>query len=339
MKLRIDKRTLRIVLVLAGGLILFLAAAFALRACENASAKDSVPPAPIGGVGDKMVFEGMDYIPRKNLETVLVLGLDKTAKDTSISVQKSEFVQSDFLMLLVLDHAAKTCTPIHLDRDTMVEIDELDKKGRSVGTFTGQLTLAHASGMDFTGSAKGGCRSAASAVSRLLGGVKIDHYLSLTLDAVPALNDLVGGVPVKLLDDFTWLDPGLMKNRNVVLYGDHALAYVRNRTNTRNKTDAGRMERQRQYLTSFRERCAKKVTEDDGFLLETAAALNTYLVSDCTVEELVSLAQAAWDYEVEDYVILPGVSVLGEEFMEFYVDEAALHKMTINIFYEPKEVQ
>lgn len=241
------------------------------------------------------------------------------------------------MLLLVLDHSAKTCTPIHLNRDAMVEIDELDKTGKSIGTFIGQLTLAHASGMDFTGTAEGGCRSACSAVSRLFDGVKVDHYLSLTLDAVPVLNDLAGGVPVRLLDDFTWFNPGLMKNRNVVLQGDQALVYVRDRMDTQDKTNAGRMERQRQYLNALRNQCTTKLSEDDSFLLEAAAAVSDYLVSDCTVDELVSLAQAAQDYNIEEFAALPGEAVKGEYFMEFHVDEAALYKMVIDIFYEPKE--
>lgn len=336
MRFRVNKRALYMILALAGGLVLFLAAASALRAWERApaaAAPSAAPPHP--EAGREVVHEGVTYRPRASLETVLVLGLDKTAVDDTIPVQPGGFEQSDFLLLLVLDHAAQTCTPIHLDRDAMVEIDELDEAGRSLGTFIGQLTLAHASGMDFTGTAEGGCRSAAAAVSRLLGGVEVDHYLSLTLDAVPVLNDLAGGVPVKLLDDFTWLDPGLVKNRNVVLWGDQALAYVRDRMDTRDKTVQGRMVRQRQYLLSLRDQCDAKLAEDGGFLLEAAAALSTYLVSDCTLDELAALAQAAQDYELLEFAVLPGEAVEGEEHVEFYVDEEALYELTIDIFYEP----
>lgn len=338
MRFRVSKRALYMALALTGGLALFLAAASALHAWErgpSAATPSAAPPRP--EAGREVVHEGVTYRPRTSLEAVLVLGLDKTAVDDTIPVQAGEFEQSDFLLLLVLDHAARTCTPIHLDRDAMVEIDQLDKTGRSQGTFIGQLTLAHASGMDFTGTAEGGCRSAVSAVSRLLGGAKVDHYLSLSLDAVPVLNDLAGGVPVKLLDDFTWLDPKLVKNRNVVLWGDQALAYVRDRMDTRDTTAQGRMVRQRQYLLSLRDQCTAKIEEDGGFLLEAAAALSPYLVSDCTLDELAALAQAAQDYELLEFVLLPGEAVSGEEHVEFYVDEAALYELTLDIFYEPAE--
>lgn len=338
MRLRVNKRALQTVLVLVGGFALLLAAVFALRAWEETPAElDSSISPPRLGAGGEVVYEGTTYVPRKNLETVLILGLDKATEDKTIPVQVGEFQQSDFLMLLVFDHSAKTCTPLHLNRDTMVEIDKLDRTGQSIGSFIGQLTLAHASGMDYTGTAEGGCRSASAAVSRLLGGVKVDHYLSLTLDAVPVLNDVAGGVPVKLLDDYTWLSPAMKEGETVVLQGDQALIYVRDRTNTDDKTNLGRMERQRQYLTSLRDRCAVKLAEDDGFLLEAVAAVSRYLVSDCTVDELTSLAQAVQDYEIKEFTTLPGEAVKEEGYMEFHVDEIALHKMVIDIFYVPKK--
>lgn len=338
MRFRVKKGTARTVLALTGGLIFFLAAALALNAWEKApagAAPSASPPLPGAGT-EEVIFEGAAYVPRKNLETVLVMGLDKVTEDQAIPVQEGEFQQSDFMMLLVLDHTARTCTPIHLNRDTMVEIDKLDRTGKSLGTFMGQLTLAHASGMDFTGTAEGGCRSAAAAVSRLLGGVKVDHYLSLTLDAVPVLNDAAGGVPVELLDDFTWLSPAMEKGETVILQGDQALAYVRDRTHTGDKTNLGRMERQRQYLISLWDRCAVKLAEDDAFLLEAVAAVNAYLVSDCTVDELAALAQAAQDYEIEEFTTLPGEAVKEEGYMEFLVDENALQKIIIKTFYVPK---
>lgn len=126
------------------------------------------------------------------------------------------------------------------------------------------------------------------------------------------------------------------KGETVILQGDQALAYVRDRTHTDDKTNLGRMERQRQYLTALRDRCTAKLSEDDGFLLEAVAAVSAYLVSDCTVDELAALAQAAQDYEIEEFTTLPGEAVKREGYMEFHVDETVLHKMVIDIFYEPK---
>ena len=57
------------------------------------------------------------------------------------------------------------------------------------------------------------------AVSNLLFGIEINHYLSFTMDAVALVNDLVGGVQVEVLDDLTFLDPALRKGETVTLKG------------------------------------------------------------------------------------------------------------------------
>ena len=50
------------------------------------------------------------------------------------------------------------------------------------------------------------CRYQAKAVSNLLYGVSIDHFCSVTMDAVAVINDAVGGVSVQVMDDMTMVD-------------------------------------------------------------------------------------------------------------------------------------
>ena len=49
------------------------------------------------------------------------------------------------------------------------------------------------------------------------------------MDAVPLLNDLVGGVTVKLEDDIPQLGPAYRKGESVTLRGKEALRFVRYR--------------------------------------------------------------------------------------------------------------
>ena len=59
--------------------------------------------------------------------------------------------------------------------------------------------------------------------SFLLGGTEIDHYLAMTMSAIPQINDLVGGVPVTVLDDFSGIDDSLVKGEEITLMGEQAL--------------------------------------------------------------------------------------------------------------------
>lgn len=58
---------------------------------------------------------------------------------------------------------------------------------------------------------------------RLLYGVEIDHYISLMMDGVAVLNDLAGGVTLKVMDDFGAFDPALVQGETVTLRGEQAL--------------------------------------------------------------------------------------------------------------------
>mgnify|MGYP000585160404 FL=1 len=69
------------------------------------------------------------------------------------------------------------------------------------------------------------------------------------MDAVPILNDLLGGVEVTVLDDFSGIDDTLIKGETVTLHGDHALTYVRERYGLEDSSNSTRMVRQRQYMT------------------------------------------------------------------------------------------
>ena len=152
-------------------------------------------------LNDNLDFNGIEYALKDNLETVLILGLDKFNNDDS---GYNNDKQADFLMLLVIDHSAKTCSPIHINRDAMVTMDVLGVAGDKIGTAKKQIALSHTYGNGREVS----CRNTANAVSGLLLGMEIDHYVSVTMEAVPVYNDFVGGVTVEILDDFSSYNSG-----------------------------------------------------------------------------------------------------------------------------------
>ena len=139
-------------------------------------------------------YNGKTYTPKENVETFLILGLDKFNSEGSADSYNNN-KQADLLMLFVFDNNAQTCTAIQINRDTMVDVNVLGVAGNKVYTLTQQIALAHTygNGRDVS------CRNTADSVSVLLKGVKINHYLSVMMDAVPIFNDLVGGVEVVLI--------------------------------------------------------------------------------------------------------------------------------------------
>lgn len=298
---------------------------------ESASLAQEQTTAPTLGEG-MTEYGGKVYRQKENLQTMLVMGLDKYERPEQ-TIGYTNKLQADFLMLLVVDEQQGQCDVLHLNRDTMTEIRRLGIGGAAAGTYVGQLALAHTYGSGGSDS----CLNAVKAVSTLLGGAQIDHYLTLTMDAVGTLNDLVGGVTVEVLEDFTELDPALEKGEEVTLQGDQALTYVRTRMGLGDGSNLSRMERQEQYLTAFYSKLLECAREDENFFAQALLQVSDSFVSDCTVNQLDAWGDLLEDCTVNPILTVEGEAVMGEEYIEFYVDEESLQETILALFYEEVE--
>lgn len=320
-------------------LSIFLTTLF-LNGCGKQKADQvptSEPPLDLGTIAtaeptipqDALEYNGEYYVPRKDLQTILIMGLDKYEREESTFAYTNK-MQSDFLLLAIIDEEAKTCDLLHLNRDTITEIRRLGIGGSETGTFEGQLALAHTYGSGGSDS----CLNAVKAVSNLLGGVKIDHYMTLTMDAVAKINDLVGGVTLTLLEDFSDMDPAMQKGEEITLKGEQALLYVRARQGIGDNSNLSRMERQQQYLNAFYGKLMEANKKVDGFLSSTLLKVNDDFMSDMTVNQLDAMSELLEVCTVNPIVSIDGKAIKGEEFIEFYVDEDSLKETVISLFYE-----
>lgn len=285
--------------------------------------EDSVAPTPVS-------VDGQRYKLRDNLDTYLLIGLDKFSDSESDPALATNHQQADFLFLIVVDHSSKSYSAIHLNRDAMTEIQRLGMSGKKIGTFTGQLALAHT----FGSGGKDSCRNTVQAVSQYLLDVPVEHYFSLTMDAIPLINDLAGGVVVHIDDDFSAIDPTLEQGKDVRLWGQHALTFVRSRHYVDDSSNLSRMNRQRAYLYGLHDQLKLKLEADNGFGARLVSKLADFNVSDLTSDELMNLAERVKDYRFAGIRSLPGEATLGEKYMEFYTDEAALQKLVLEVFYK-----
>ena len=277
---------------------------------------------------DGGVFIGDDYyVPKKHVETVLFMGIDQLLESME---DLTYHLQSDFMMLMVIDRDREEYTMLHLNRDTMCYVMRISDSGKQIGRYLTQLCIAHTIGT----SEAMRCRNVVDAVENLLYGIKIDHYISLTMDAIPILNDEIGGVAVTLNEDFTYLDPSYVKGAEVTLKGEKALGYVRARMSVGDGSNLSRMERQRQYLTSLFDKYRKKGV---GNFTKALLKVNDYMTSDCTIDQLQRIADQVMNYDYLGIETTEGEARLGKGHVEFYVDEAALQKQVINLFYSKKE--
>ena len=301
-----------------------------LHSWETRRQNTETPEDPYVGQEESLTYYNGAWYARRELETVLVMGVDKYASDAA--AEEDSYVnqeQADFLLLLVLDRETGVCTALPLNRDTMTEITALGLAGERVGTFTGQLALAHTYGSGGSDS----CLNAKKAVSKLLGGVSIDHYMSFTMDSVPTVNDSVGGVSVTVLDDFK-NNQDLRKGEEVTLHGEEALLYVRGRQNAGDQTNLSRMKRQEQYMTALMAKLMDAARGDADFLTKLTFRLGDSFQTDYSVSQLQTLADTMLEAKIEPFLTIDGEAQKGEEFMEYYVDATSLEKTIQTLFYE-----
>lgn len=278
-------------------------------------------------------YNGAEYSLRENVETFLVMGLDTTEANGSVSDSYNNTMQADFLLLFVFDKDAQKCSVIQINRDTMTEMNVLGVAGQKVGTVNAQIALAHTYGNGKEVS----CRNTADAVSTLLGGIRINHYLSVKMDFVPLFNDLVGGVEVTVLDDFTGVDDTLIKGEKITLNGEQALHYVRSRQGLADSTNNTRMARQRQYLSALYEKTLACMSQNESFVVDATMKLADYMVTDRSVTQLQELMRKMSSYEFDEIKNIDGEFKLGEQFVEFYPSESSIKAIVMEIFYKKVE--
>lgn len=277
-------------------------------------------------------YNGKRFVLNKDVETFLVMGLDKF-DDSAHNDSYNNNQQADFLMLLVFDNQAKKCTGLHINRDAMVEMNVLGVAGEKVDTVTKQIALAHTYGNGREIS----CRNTADAVSTLLKGSKINHYMSLTMDSVAILNDMVGGVEVEVLEDFTGIDDTLVKGEKVILKGEHALNYVRTRYGLENSSNSIRMNRQKQYMQALYSKLISCIEDDGEFVSKAAVKMADYIVSDRSVNQLSDIGSKFSEYDFLGIENIKGESKSGKKFIEFYPDDDSVKELVIKLFYKLEE--
>lgn len=274
-------------------------------------------------------FNGNEYVLKENVESFLVMGLDKVSGELS-SDSYNNNQSADFLMLFVFDNDLKKFSAIHINRDTMANINILGVNGNKVSSEVKQIALAHTYGNGKEIS----CRNTMDAVSEFLQDSKVNHYLSLKMDAVAVLNDLVDGVEVTVLDDFTGVDNTLVKGQKVTLMGEQALRYVQSRRGLEQDDNISRMERQKQYIGALYDKILQCVKSDEDFIASAALEMSEYMLSDRSVTQLQELAKKFTEYEFTGIQSIEGESKKGAEFMEFYADNDSVNKIVIDNFYK-----
>lgn len=280
--------------------------------------------------GYSINYNGRVYEYReKQLVNILLLGIDSRS-DSQYS-DGSYGSQADFVMLLCIDKKEKSITPIHIDRDTMTDVPIYGPFGDPAGNRVMQLCLAQAYGNDVAE----GSRNTEKAVSDLMKGIPVDYYVAMYLDGISTFNDALGGVMVTLEDDFSQLDPEMVKGKTIRLQGKQAEIFVRNRREVSDGTNAMRMSRQRLYMNEALPMFLERTSSDLDFIGNLYDSMSSDLTTDMERGFLINEVYKYSKYTCGDILTLAGTHCIGDDgFVEFYPDEQSLNTLVLDTFFE-----
>ena len=279
--------------------------------------------------GKTITVNGVDYFPRQDITVMMVLGIDQSGPVQSSNYYRNQG-SADSIMLLVFDETNEECTVLYINRDTMLEMDALGLNGEYAGAAYGQVALAHTYGEGLEDS----CENVKSTLMKFFHGMTIDYYVSMNMDAIPILNDAVGGVTVNVVDDFSKVDPSI-KMGEMTLQGQQVINFVRTRKDVGDQKNVTRMARQEEYVDGFLHALKEKELEDVNFIINVYDEVAPYLVSDCSVNTLSNMLSRYTEFEIKEVVTPEGENVVTDHY-EFYADEEKLEELTIRLFYAPK---
>ena len=225
-------------------------------------------------------------------------------------------------MLVVVDKEEKTYGILQLNRDTITEVPMLLQDGSANASAQMQLCTAHWYGKDKAAS----CGNTVETVSKMLGGLPIDGYYALKMDAMPLLNHEVGGVTVTLEDDMTKLDPAMKKGATLTLTDRQAELLMQSRYVMDDDRNTQRMRRQQIFLNAF----MKKIKKQNAGDINAAVKLYDRLRPYATTDDLTALLKDMQGYTDKGIITIDGTSKIGEKLhdgkkhWEFYMDEDSL---------------
>ena len=318
-------------------IVLGLSAVYFLQASDDRRDTDVYEDAPVSFL--TLECDGKTYTYRDGVTTYLIMGTDETLASSASGLTSERAPagsalnnrQADYLMLMFVDRRNKTYTGLQLNRETITDVPVLNEKGLATGTFHTHLDNAYS----FGSGGKDSCRNTAAAVASLLFEIPVDHYVALTMDGVPVMADLVGGVPVTVENDLTAVDPAFEEGATVTLKGDQALRFVRVRRGVTGGQNVNRMSRQKAFMLSLYNRMTARMNSSGGFALKFAEAMEPYITSDLITDEFANLAEQLTDYTFGGIEDTKGSTFYNPEtgFNDYYMNESELRRQLVRLCF------
>lgn len=274
-----------------------------------------------------ITYNGEEYTYKKDLKTILFLGIDKNQDDVD-----PEFTgtagRSDCMILFLVNTKENTAQMISIPRESMTDVEIYSVDGQYLGMVNEQITLQYSYG----DGGKRSCWLTKKTLSKMLKDIPIDAYMSMELDGISDITTMLGGVTLTVPEDYTSVDSSFVQGATLNLQGDLAEKYVRKRDITVYASNEGRMERQNQFVRAFVPQMKAKFSSDVQSLLDMT---QNYITTDMDVDDMKSLLSCSL---TDETLTIPGqrISTGDNSPEEYHLDEDALMQMIVDLCYDKK---
>ena len=222
---------------------------------------------------------------------------------------------------------------LQINRDTMAEVKLIGQDGTGEATATLQLCTSHWYG----GTKKQSCKNTVQAVSKLLGGINIDAYYTLDMNAIRILNHAVGGVTVTIENDFTKIDSNMKLGSTIKLTDEQAYHYVHTRYGVDDEDNVSRMKRQQEYMQAFKQEISSYL-DDDRFVISLYNQLKEYSTTSISGDDINKIVRQTEAYKDNGIFTIDGEEKLGqalgdgEDHVEYYLNEESLLEVMQDLY-------
>lgn len=288
---------------------------------------------------ERIVYQNKEYYYNNDLLTFLIMGIYTEDLEREIlgvytddPNRKLLEGEADANFLCVFDPKADSVSLISLNRNSMVGIDYYNEDGIYLVREQAQLALQHGFGRD----KEHGSVLQMEAVQRLMMGIPIHGHVAVDMSAVEQMNHAVGGIEVTVLEDLTKIDPEFEQGKELRLTDNQAFWYVKYRDWKSYASADRRLQRDTQFLKSFIKAAEEQMQEDWLFPYHLYKECDEHIYTNLSTDRILMLLMMAKEYDVENvqFYNLPGETIMGEEYEEFYVDQTGLTEMILELFYE-----
>lgn len=277
---------------------------------------------------DGITYKGKSYVYNEHLSNFLFMGIDTRGDVENPDTDNTG--QADAIFLVSMDRVTEQIHVISIPRDTITEIEVFTVGGKSLGKMENHINLQFAQG----DGKRESCELMEDAVSNLFGGIHIQNYCAVNMDAIPVMTELVGNVEVTVPDNsLSEVNPEFTEGAEVILTKDNVEQYVRYRDTDQEQSALVRENRQKSFLQAYMKKAQEEYQKDSAFITRLYEELRSYMVTNMGNDIFVDFLTASEKKQPVMHTV-PGEGVRGEYYDEFRVDQDGLQDLIYSVFYQ-----